>query len=521
MDAEIIIKTGTNKGRSFLLHQGERLIFGRGTNCDIQLFDEGVSRRHCAVENRGDEFFMADLNSSNGTCVNNRPVISCYLSDGDTVRMGVVMLEFRVRGTAQLGTRKGSVTVTVDKDTPTGIHRKVNVESTGLLAEPLSEDIAELKQAHHRIQAIYKVGNIINSAVEPDEVFDAIAGAVLEVCKAERAAVLLTDEGTGGIDPVASKFRDPAKEAEGAEISVSRTIVDDVITNGVSALTSDAAADSRFKNGASIISGGIRSVICVPLLAQENVLGVLYADTRSASDAFTEADLELMAAIGNQAGIAIHRARLLSELENLFFGSIRTLVAAIDAKDQYTHGHSERVTTFALKLAKEMGLEGEEREEIQLAGLLHDVGKIGVPESVLNKPGDLNDDEWNAVKKHPDHGAAIISNISARNIDRIAAAVRHHHERWDGSGYPDGLRMEEAPLASRILAVADSFDAMTSDRPYRKGFSGEQASEVVSECAGTQFDPNIAQVFGRLYERGEMLLPYTMALKYASSSPKR
>lgn len=518
MDAEVIIKSGKNKGRTFLIHQGERIIFGRGVNCDIQLFDEGVSRRHCAIENRGDEFFLADLESSNGTHVNSRPVISCYLSDGDAIRVGVVVLEFRVRGTARVGSRKMTLSVQEAKEMPSGIHKKVDLGKTQIMAAPAAEDLGALKLAHERIRAIYEVGSAINSEVTPDQVFGAIVTAVERVCRADRVAVLLYDASTGGIDPVASKVR--GSEGAESDIAISRTIVHEVMKKGVSALTSDASVDERFKEGASIVSSGIRSVICVPLQAQDQILGALYADTRQAANAFGEADLELMAAIGNQAGVAIHRAQLLSELENLFFGSIRTLVAAIDAKDRYTHGHSERVTTFALKMAKAMDLGEEEREQIQLAGLLHDVGKIGVPEAVLNKPGDLTDEEWAAVKRHPVDGAEIIANIHAKNIDKIAAAVRHHHERWDGSGYPDGLKEEQAPLASRVLAVADSFDAMTSDRPYRKGFSADQAAEVVSECAGTQFDPSIAGIFLRIHERGEMLLPYTMALKYAAAAKR-
>jgi HD-GYP domain-containing protein (c-di-GMP phosphodiesterase class II) len=518
VDAEVVIKSGNNKGRAFLIHQGERVTFGRGVNCDVQLFDEGVSRRHCTVENRGDEFFLADLESSNGTYVGNRPVISCYLADGDQIRLGVVVLEFRVRGTKVLGERRPTLAVTADPTVSSGIHRKVDIEQTKIMAAPAG-DAAELRLAHDRIKAIYRVSNIVNSEVEPEEVFEAIVGAVMEVCRAERVAVLLRDPNTGALDPVA--MRPSGGEGDGSDISISRTIVDDVVKKGVSTLASDASTDERFKSGQSIVAGGIRSVICVPLQAQDRVLGVLYADTRSVTNAFNEGDLELMAAIGIQAGIAIQRATLLSELEDLFFGSIRTLVAAIDAKDRYTHGHSERVTNFALKIAKEMSLGDEEREIIQLAGLLHDVGKIGVPESVLNKPGDLTEEEWAAVKRHPEHGAEIIANIHAKNIDSISSAVRHHHERWDGSGYPDGLKREEAPLASRILAVADSFDAMTSDRPYRKGFSADQAAEVVAECAGTQFDPTIAQVFRRIHSRGEMLLPYTLALKYRSAADKR
>jgi putative nucleotidyltransferase with HDIG domain len=286
-------------------------------------------------------------------------------------------------------------------------------------------------------------------------------------------------------------------------------------------LSRNVPEDDRYADGQSLILQRVLSMMCVPLLAQGNVIGALYVDSRGGTDKFDEKDLELLAAIGNQAGIALQRARLVMDLENLFFSSIRSLVAAIDAKDQYTHGHSERVTAFALMVAKELKLSEHDFEVLRLAGLLHDVGKIGVPEEVLNKPGDLTDEEFEQVKLHPSHGAEIISNIQSPYIPEIVAGVRHHHERWDGTGYPDGLKGEESPLIARLLTLADAFDAMTSDRPYRKGFSIERALQIVRDCAGSQFDPHMSEALCHLHERGELLLPKSMALKYTTmATPK-
>jgi len=259
----------------------------------------------------------------------------------------------------------------------------------------------------------------------------------------------------------------------------------------------------------------------VPLLAQSEVIGALYVDSRAGPNAFNDQDLELLGAVGNQAGVALQRVKLLAELEDLFFSSIRSLVAAIDRKDQYTHGHSERVTTFALKIAKEIGLAEHERGILRLAGLLHDVGKIGVPEYVLNKPGELTDEEYEKVMLHPVDGAEIISTIQSPFVPEIAAAVRHHHEHWDGSGYPEGLSGEEMPRVARVLALADSFDAMPSDRPYRKGFSMDRAVKIVKDCAGTPFHPAVGATGGRLPARGQLFLPDTMAHKYTTMATRR
>jgi putative nucleotidyltransferase with HDIG domain len=285
-------------------------------------------------------------------------------------------------------------------------------------------------------------------------------------------------------------------------LSVSRTVVEEVLRKGVSALSLDASADERFKAGQSIIMQQIRSVMCVPLAAKETRLGVLYVDTTDARRKFGDRDLELLAAIGAQAGMTIDRARLIESLESLFIGAIRALVASVEARDRYTRGHSERVTAYSLAITDVLGLPDHDREIVELSGLLHDVGKIGVPEAILNKPAKLTDEEFAIIKLHPGQGAEIVKNIRHRFIAEVSLAVRHHHERWDGKGYPDGLPSEKSCRTSRILAVADTYDAMTSDRPYRKGFPAEKAVAVLREAAGTQLDPEFVGAFLEAHSSG-------------------
>ncbi|MBD3349663.1 MAG: response regulator [Candidatus Eisenbacteria bacterium] len=187
----------------------------------------------------------------------------------------------------------------------------------------------------------------------------------------------------------------------------------------------------------------------------------------------------------------LHEAN--EELRRLFMGSIKALAQALEAKDEYTQGHSERVSEIAIGIGRYLSLSEKDISDIWLAGLLHDIGKIGVREAVLNKPGKLNDEEWKSIQNHPVMAERILCPIE--ELTAVISIVRHHHERFDGSGYPDGLSGSDIPLGARILTVADAYDALTSRRPYRDALSVEDALSVLEDASGTQFDPVIVRAF--------------------------
>ncbi|MDD3149659.1 MAG: response regulator [Candidatus Gastranaerophilales bacterium] len=191
--------------------------------------------------------------------------------------------------------------------------------------------------------------------------------------------------------------------------------------------------------------------------------------------------------------LANNKENLLSDLKELFFTTIKSIASALDAKDPYTHGHSQRVTIYALIIANQLDFAESVLEDIETAGLLHDIGKIGVPEDILRKPGKLTDIEFDLIKQHPARGKQILAGID--KLANIACWVNSHHEKWDGWGYPQKLKGEEIPAAARILAIADTYDAMTSDRSYRKGLPHEVAVEEIKNCSGTQFDPSMVEIF--------------------------
>lgn len=186
----------------------------------------------------------------------------------------------------------------------------------------------------------------------------------------------------------------------------------------------------------------------------------------------------------------------LEEVESSYRTTLKALVQALETRDFETHGHSERVVTFSLRLGHELGLEKNALRDLELGALMHDIGKIGVPDAILRKPAKLNDEEWAKMKLHPLHGQKILRNV--KFLEGAAKVVCQHHEQWDGSGYPYGLRGEAIDLGARIFAVVDAFDAIVSDRVYRKGRPYQAALEELERCAGTQFDPMIVEAFKRI-----------------------
>lgn len=191
--------------------------------------------------------------------------------------------------------------------------------------------------------------------------------------------------------------------------------------------------------------------------------------------------------------LSTSKTQILKDLSELFYKTIKSIAQALDAKDKYTHGHSMRVTLYSLALAKTLDLPDELLEEIETTGLLHDIGKIAIPEKILLKPGKLTDEEYEIIKSHPELGERLVDGIE--KLKMISSWLKSHHERYDGKGYPDGLVGDQIPISSRIIAIADTYDAMTSTRAYRSALSHDEAIVEIRNCSGSQFDPHLAELF--------------------------
>lgn len=492
-------------GRVIPLAPGAHVTVGRVAQCDVHIEDDSVSRRHCTLDVDGERLTVTDLGSANGTFVNEQPIQSSTAGPGDTIRLGAAMLD--VRSGAGEGDR-GFETVVADTGPLESVIRK-RFEPTEF--EWLSStgtrdlDVGLLERVARHLRTLHEVSGVLASARDMDGVSRATLGSILDVTGADRAALVLrrADPDADQAEVAAAQLRTSGEHT----FTLSQTLVADVIAKGVSTFAYDASADARFADGHSVIQQRVRAMMCVPLRTTDEILGALYVDSLSGAGRFSEADLELLAAIGNQAGVALHRVRLLGEIERLLIDTIRAIAATIDAKDGYTHRHSERVAALSKHLAIALGMSAGEQETVELSALLHDVGKIAVPDSILNKPGRLTAEEFDEMKKHPAHGARILANIQSPAIKAVLPGVQSHHERWDGRGYPDGLAGDAIPMLGRLLGIADFFDALTSVRAYRGAMPIDDAVDLLREGAGRHFDPTLAALVVELHSRNLLLPP--------------
>jgi putative nucleotidyltransferase with HDIG domain len=495
-----------NTDRVIPLAPGQTLVAGRTAQCDLQLDDPSVSRRHCSITcTESGVLHIKDLESANGTFVNERAAKEATARGGDLVRLGAAILEVRDPGSAAMA--RTSQTMMADASSiESVIQRRIEPSSFEWLKPEAGAvpELALLKRAQRHLSTLHRVSELLSGARDIQQLSDATLRAILEVLAADRSAIVLRrrDGETGGAEVLAARSKSRATEP----FVVSRTLVADVIAQGVSVFAHDASSDARFSEGQSVIGQRVRSVMCVPLRTTDEILGALYVDSLSGAGRFNEADLELLAAIGNQAGVAMHRVRLMGELESLLLDTIKAITATIDARDGYTHRHSERVAALTAQLARELGLSQAERDTAELSALLHDVGKIAVPDSILNKPGKLTDEEYAEMRKHPVHGARILGNIQSATVKAVLPGVQYHHEKWDGTGYPEGLSAENIPFLGRLLGVADFYDALTSARAYRGAMPTEEAIRMIEKGSGSHFDPAVAAALIRIYERGELNL---------------
>jgi len=257
----------------------------------------------------------------------------------------------------------------------------------------------------------------------------------------------------------------------------------------------------------TVLGQKVQNFLCVPISSKSGILGVIYMINKynELTGEFLDFDAEdeqLLSFLADYVGISLENQELYEELETSFLSTIRAMVNALDARDPYTKGHSEQVAKYALLIGKELNLSEVELKNLRYAALLHDIGKLGVAESILHKPSGLTPDEYSQMKLHPYFGRQILQSVGL--FQKLLPAIYHHHERWDGQGYPDGLKEEEIPLEARILAVADAFEAMISHRVYRKCLGKEMAVNELIKYTGKQFDPKIVDVFLTAIDRTEL-----------------
>jgi putative nucleotidyltransferase with HDIG domain len=278
------------------------------------------------------------------------------------------------------------------------------------------------------------------------------------------------------------------------KINTENSIAGQVAHTGKPLIVNDVSRDPNFRRNIDNITRFVtKSLICVPLVTHNKTIGVLEVLNKLDGSDFNESDMHTLVSVATTAAMAIENTRLHQTILDAYKSTISTLAAAIDAKDPYTLGHSQRVMEFSLLAGSSLSLPTEEMEILEYAGILHDIGKIVVDARILNKPGNLTLPEWNIIREHPAIGANLLKKIPF--LEKASNIVLYHHERYDGKGYPDGLKGEEIPMGARLIAVADAFDTMTTDRSYRPASSIDYSVNELRGCTGTQFCPVAVEAF--------------------------
>jgi len=376
-----------------------------------------------------------------------------------------------------------------------GISQEVStsLEEARLYKESVDRSL-ELSARIETISAMREIDRALLSTLDSKEILEVAARMVTRLVSCDRVTVALVDMEQGGFVYEAGFGMSFLKK--GAVARFEDTSATEVVKTLRPQYTSNLAdAEDLLPLEASFVREGFRSQIRMPLVLKDGITGILTIGSKRVA-AFGPKDLSNMESIANQISVALENARLLKDLDDLFIGTIRSLSEAIDAKSKWTSGHSKRVTGIAVSIGKEMGMDEPSLKRLKLAGFLHDLGKIGTYEAILDKPGKLTEEEQAVMREHPGKGADILKHI--KQFKDILPAIRNHHEYYDGTGYPDGLKGEAIALFARILSVADTVDAMAADRPYRKGRDASFITEELKRCSGTQFDPAMVEAFLRL-----------------------
>jgi HD-GYP domain-containing protein (c-di-GMP phosphodiesterase class II) len=346
----------------------------------------------------------------------------------------------------------------------------------------------QLANTYEELTLIYQISSGMRINRRANEFFKQACLDVLEVMGVQGMGVALNGDNNHRQEPV---LYGALSLPPGVVHLMAKQVLPVLCQRKAPLLINDLSTDRTFANFGEYA----HRLLAVPLQRQDVVLGCLFALNKMRGD-FDSQDSKLLNSIANESAIYLENVNLFEDMQDLNMGLLHSLTSAVDAKDTYTCGHSERVALLARQVAMEAGITQIAPERIYMAGLLHDVGKIGVPESVLQKTGRLTPEEFEQMKKHPQIGARILRDI--KQIRDIIPGVMYHHERYDGRGYPEGLVGEDIPIMGRLICLADCFDAMTSNRTYRKALPLEVAMTEIRRCSGTQFDPGLTEAFLRI-----------------------
>jgi putative nucleotidyltransferase with HDIG domain len=372
---------------------------------------------------------------------------------------------------------------------------------------------AELVSKNEELNTLNRIQADFSALRESVDVFSQLVQMTIDITKADVAEFYLVDNTAAQPVTIASAFSDHIKRkgtrGKSSPNDRIRGTVEQCCDLKINDLIKEVISDdqpllvAKNTNGIERLPNGVLSFLLVPLKIRSKLFGVLGSAVHHGDVRFSQKDVYFLSFMTNKAATAIENLALYENIYQNLLATLYAFVKAIEARDPYTKEHSSRVTRLAVAMAKAMGCSTEEQEILNVAGLLHDIGKIGIRDEILLKPGRLTPEEYQIIQQHPVIGAEIIGNLGLWNRER--QIVRSHHERFDGKGYPDKLAGHDIPILARILSIADVYDAVASDRAYRRRMDESEILKIMYSGAETQFDPDMVNVFRKLYESGEVL----------------
>jgi putative nucleotidyltransferase with HDIG domain len=467
---------------------------GRLETLEVVLNDASVSRYHAEIRLTDHGWRLRDLGSTNGSRLNG-------------ARVGTGEWPLRPRDLVQFG----EVAVVVEELVGDSLEslrispgELMRVEATARSSwdealAALAFDAQRQPRPGEQMLALLRAGHHLVHIEKEDDLLHSILDDAVAVLDAQRGAIVLAEgpEGRLQIKALVGGHGEEHGLAAGREglgrFQFSQSLANRCVQGGESILCHRVEEDPELALAQSIAEGTMASVLCVLLRTPRRRLGVLHLDRSPWQKPFTMDDLQLADALAANVSAGIECAQLLRKQRDLFLDTITALAQSVEMRDEYTGGHTLRVTSYAVMLARQLSLSAQDVELIRIGTPLHDIGKIGIADSILRKAGQLTPQEFEVMKTHTIKGAEIVATVP--DLQPIIPIVRSHHERWDGKGYPDGLGGEAISPLARVVALADAFDAMTSDRSYRKGVPPEAAFAEIAREAGRQFDPIFAGVF--------------------------
>ncbi|MBI5682256.1 MAG: HD domain-containing protein [Deltaproteobacteria bacterium] len=359
----------------------------------------------------------------------------------------------------------------------------------------------EIKKKFDELKTLYEIGSILVSSLDQHVIRTQVVAAITKLINVEAGSLLMVDEEKKELyfEVALGEKGDEVKEIK---LKIGEGIAGWVAEHGQSVLVPDVVNDVRFSKKADDKTKFVtKNILCVPVKIKGKVIAVLQAINKI-DDSFTQDDLDILEMFSNQVAIALDNARLYSEIKETFIATIEALAEAIEKRDPYTGGHTRRVLNYSLAIAMYLNMSNDDEETLKFSAILHDIGKIGIDDSILSKQMPLKKEEADIMKRHTIYGSDILGHV--KHLKGLIPGMFAHHERPDGKGYPMGLEGDEIPLIAKIISVADAYDAITTDRPYRKGLAPNDAVNEIRRCAGTQFDKDVVDAFIKAFENGEI-----------------